>query len=99
MKRLFVTGLALFTAGCTNEQLQRMVEQPKYLPYTENDFFEDGRAMRTPLPGTVSREGHLSNPAMGEARGRNGAYVEAMPIPITIDPRFPSDPTSRSSFS
>ena len=83
MKRLFATGLAVFAAGCTNEQLQRMVEQPKYLPYTENDFFEDARAMRTPPPGTVPRERQPSSPAL-EGRGQNGAYVEAIPVPITL---------------
>jgi len=82
MKRFFFIALALFSAGCTNEQLQRMVEQPKYLPYTENDFFEDGRAMRTPASGTIPREGHPSNPAL-EPRNPNGDYVEAIPIPIT----------------
>jgi mono/diheme cytochrome c family protein len=83
MKPLSITALAVFIAGCTNDQLQRMVEQPKYLPYAENDFFEDGRAMRTPPPGTVAREGHPIDPAL-EARGPNGAYVETIPIPITL---------------
>jgi mono/diheme cytochrome c family protein len=64
-----IVALILMTSGCTNEQLQRMVEQRKFLPYTENDFFEDKRAMRTPPPGTVSREG-------GE--------LAAMPKPITL---------------
>ncbi len=83
MKRLFVTGLAVFVASCTNDQLQRMVEQPKYLPYVENDFFEDGRAMRTPMLGTVAREGHPADPAL-EGRGQNGEYVAAIPVPITL---------------
>lgn len=83
MKRLFVTGLAIFLAGCTDEQLQRMMEQPKYLPYVENDFFEDGRAMRTSLPGTMAREGQPSNPML-EGRGPNGDYVQAIPVPITL---------------
>ncbi len=82
MKRLLITALVGFATGCTNEQLQRMVEQPKYLPYTENDFFEDGRAMRIPPPGTVPREAHPSDRAF-EARLPNGEYVEAIPIPIT----------------
>jgi cytochrome c553 len=33
-----------------------MKEQPKALPYRENAFFEDARAMRVPPPGTVSRD-------------------------------------------
>jgi hypothetical protein len=82
MKRLFFTALALLSASCTDEQLQRMVQQPKYRPYAENDFFEDGRAMRTLALGTVPREGHPSNPAL-EPRKPNGDYVESIPIPIT----------------
>ncbi len=60
MKRVLLTALIGSAAGC-NEQLQRMVEQPKYLPYAENDFFDDGRAMRTPPAGTVPREGHTAS--------------------------------------
>ncbi len=82
MKRVLLTALIGSAAGCSNEQLQRMVEQPKYLPYAENEFFDDGRAMRTPPAGTVPREGHPLTPQM-EGHDPNGAYVEAIPLPIT----------------
>jgi hypothetical protein len=82
MKRLLLTALIVLAAGCSNEQLQRMVEQPKYLPYTESDFFEDGRAMRTPPAGTVPRESHFSSPQM-EGRDANGDFVQAIPVPLT----------------
>jgi mono/diheme cytochrome c family protein len=42
--------------GCSNEQLQRMVSQPKALPYSSSELFEDGRSMRSPVAGTVPRE-------------------------------------------
>ncbi len=83
MSRLRLTTVVVFICGCTNEQLQRMVEQPKYLPYTENDFFEDGRAMRTPPLGTIAREARPLDPSLSP-RQPNGEYVQRMPVPITL---------------
>ncbi len=82
MRRVLITVAAVLGGACTNEQLQRMVEQPKYLPYTGNDFFEDGRAMRSPPPGTVPREGRPSDQAL-EARRSDGNYVQKNPVVIT----------------
>jgi len=82
MKHCLLTMVIIFGGACTNEELQRMVEQPKNLPYTGNEFFEDARAMRTPPPGTVPREGHPSNRAL-EPRRADGNYVDRIPIPVT----------------
>jgi hypothetical protein len=82
MKPRLITLFIVAVFGCTNEQLQRMVEQPKYLPYGVNDFFEDGRAMRIPEPGTVSRETTPSTPA-NEGRQPSGAFLQKIPRPIT----------------
>lgn len=83
MNRLVVILVATAWCGCTNRELQRMVNQPKYLPYTENDFFEDGRSMRDPPFGTVSKESLAEvNSAPG---GRVGtAYRTEIPIPVTL---------------
>ncbi len=35
---------------------QQMIEQHKYLPYAACDLFSDGRAMRTPPPGTIPHD-------------------------------------------
>ena len=32
-----------------------MLDQPRYDPLEESDFFEDGAASRSPVPGTVHR--------------------------------------------
>ena len=55
MKRVAFHVLLLALCGCTNEQLQRMVQQRRFRPYAESSFFEDRRAMRVPPPGTVAR--------------------------------------------
>lgn len=80
--REWLAMVVVLGGACTNEELQRMVEQPKYLPYRGNDFFEDGRAMRTPPPGTVPREARPADPAL-EPRMANGHYVDRIPIPVT----------------
>src|SRR5262249_33983655 len=82
MRHCLLTIVVILSGACTNEELQRMVEQPKNLPYRDNSFFEDGRAMRTPPPGTVPREGHPANPAL-EPRRADGTYVDQIPIPLT----------------
>ena len=46
--------LLLFTAGCR----QDMHDQPRYKPLARSSFFEDGRASRPLVAGTVAR-GHL----------------------------------------
>ncbi len=80
--------LAIF-AGCRGQESRlppihlnpNMDNQEKYMPYGENDFFEDGRNMR-PLPeGTVAR-GHL-NADEGYYLGKvNGEYI-SNPLPLT----------------
>jgi cytochrome c5 len=50
-------GLAL-ASGCSTSVLQRMEAQEKFLPYSANPFFDDGRSMRPAIEGTVPRE-HL----------------------------------------
>jgi len=79
MRHCLITAFVLTICGCTNEQLQRMVEQRRFRPYSENDFFEDGRAMRTPPPGTVSRERNAPTQA-----GPPGLQPAALPKPIPL---------------
>jgi mono/diheme cytochrome c family protein len=84
MRRVLINVLIVTICticGCTNEQLQRMVEQRRFSPYSENDFFEDHRAMRTLPPGTVPRENNASR--QGQARPP-GAEPAALPKPIPL---------------
>jgi len=84
MTRVWVFAVLAFTlAGC-DEELQRMRRQPKYLPYSQNTFFGDGRAMRTPPEGTVPRETRaVAKTPRGWHDGQN--YLEKIPVPITRD--------------
>jgi mono/diheme cytochrome c family protein len=50
---------ALLTCSCHPEDIDPLERQPKYKPYTENDFFADRRAMRVPPEGTIPRERNL----------------------------------------
>lgn len=49
---IFGSVLALLvTAACHHD----MQDQPRYEPYEASEFFPDGRASRSPVPGTVPR--------------------------------------------
>jgi mono/diheme cytochrome c family protein len=48
--------LAASGLSCTSEVYDPMERQPRYGAYRESALFDDGRAMRTPPAGTVSRE-------------------------------------------
>ncbi len=52
---LFAGAVALL-GGCTESDIDPMMRQEKYKAYWTNDFFADGRAMRTPPANTVPRE-------------------------------------------
>jgi hypothetical protein len=91
MKRALVVLLSLSAiAGCDSSDmihepewtLSRMLDQPRYDPYSPSDFFADGRGMRTPVAGTVAREAVLGSPVfMGGSEG--GAYAAEFPMPLT----------------
>jgi mono/diheme cytochrome c family protein len=55
----------LFTlalGGCHPKDIDPLEEQPKYKAYSENEFFPDHMAMRTPPEGTVAREHDFGDP-------------------------------------
>jgi mono/diheme cytochrome c family protein len=57
MKRSSWFLLVLAVAGCDEDLLNPMSSrQPRLLAYGTSDFYEDGKAMREPPPGTVPRE-------------------------------------------
>jgi mono/diheme cytochrome c family protein len=89
--KAFVPLLAtLFTvSGCTcaglnsSQILQRMEVQEKYQSYAGNDLFADGRSMRTPPEGTVSRERLVGHPLITTGEIADGGPVAEVPVPIT----------------
>ena len=75
---LSLTLVLLFTAGCR----QDMHDQPRYEALEASDFFEDGRASRPLVEGTVAQgrlrlDEHLY-------RGQiNGEWADTLPVPLT----------------
>lgn len=86
---LFLLGLGVLS-GCScagtraSDVLQRMETQDKILPYAENDFYADGRGMRTPPEGTISREAVVGAPGISTGMV-NGELLTQIPIPVTAE--------------
>ncbi|MEM1054088.1 MAG: cytochrome c [Bacteroidota bacterium] len=91
-------GLALVLSGCRGMKSDEtpihpnlnMDFQEKFEAQEANAFFEDGAAMRPPVPGTVAR-GQLrttDNAAYEYGRDENGAFVRGYPEEVEITPAF-----------
>ena len=65
-------------AGCRND----MHVQPKILPLSRSDFFDDGRGSRTPPAGAIAR-GQLRDDTYLYTGVMNGKPGDAMPFPAT----------------
>lgn len=76
------TLCALATACADTTIVDPMERQPKARAFAVNVFFEDGRAMRTPPPGTVPRERIVQNPALTQGRVGDQDVTE-IPMPLT----------------
>jgi mono/diheme cytochrome c family protein len=75
-------ALALLAACGDTTIFDPMERQPKARAFAANPFFDDGRAMRQPPPGTVPRERVVQNPAL--TRGQVGDKdVTEIPLPLT----------------
>ncbi|HEX8536288.1 MAG TPA: cytochrome c [Cystobacter sp.] len=82
MRRLIpLAGLALAACNVPSEFLQRMEAQAKYEYYETNEFWADGKAMRTPPEGTVPRERLVGDPGLTTGRV-NGGFVTANPLKL-----------------
>jgi mono/diheme cytochrome c family protein len=62
--------------------LSRMLDQPRYEPYGQSAFFDDGRAMRKPVDSTIAREAVLGAPALVDGM-EDGRYVDDFPVAVT----------------
>src|SRR5579884_3880021 len=70
----------LVLAGCRLD----MHVQPKVKPLRQSDFFEDGRASRPLIPGTIAR-GQLREDTYYYTGMVNGQAGDQMPFPVTKD--------------
>ena len=68
----------LLSVGCR----QDMHDQPRYEPLEASDFFEDGRASRPLVPGTVAR-GQLHTDAHLYTGKIAGELATTLPFPVT----------------
>jgi hypothetical protein len=62
--------------------LSRMLDQPRYEPYAQSVFFDDGRAMRKPVDSTIAREAVLGVPVYVDGI-EDGRFAEYFPLPVT----------------
>lgn len=96
MRRSILTGLvlvALLLAGCRGTRSDNppihpnldMDFQQKFGAQEANPFFDDGAAMRPPVPGTVARGQLQDSSGMHTGRTPQGDYVERIPIAVTRD--------------
>ena len=73
---LVVLGLL---AGCR----QKMADQPRYDPLVRSTFFEDGRAARPLVEGTVAR-GELRGDELLYTGKEGGKPIDLFPFPATL---------------
>ncbi len=62
---------------------QNMYLQERFNAQQENPFFEDGRAMRMPVEGTIARGQLRDNPALYEGVDEEGEYIDDIPFELT----------------
>jgi mono/diheme cytochrome c family protein len=67
-----------------SDAIDPMERQIKYDPYEGNAFFSDGRAMRSPPKGAVSRESRADDGPMASGVTDAG-FVTTFPVPVTRD--------------
>ena len=79
-KTAWIGTVVWLLAGCRID----MHVQPKYLPYSETNFFGDGRSERQPVPGTIAR-GQLKLDDLLYTGMENGQEAARFPFPITKD--------------
>jgi mono/diheme cytochrome c family protein len=86
---------AVAASGCNDgesgdltqdEIFHRMQKQQKYRPYQHNPFYADGRAMRVPPAGTLSRQDYQRGERFGPGGLlADGTFVESLPVPVDMD--------------
>jgi cytochrome c553 len=81
--RLGPTLLTLLgTISCNNAWIDPMKEQPKYLAYSASSFYADGRSMRPPPEGVVSREMAYDDPLLRGGDPDAGVFIARIPLAV-----------------
>jgi mono/diheme cytochrome c family protein len=84
MSVIFLTGCA---RGCTSSRPPihlnpSMDDQPKVRPQSASNFFQNGAAMREPVPGTVPIGGLKEEDVFFTGKAADGQFVAAIPVPV-----------------
>jgi mono/diheme cytochrome c family protein len=95
MRWLVITlALLALVVGCTRNRPsdktpihlnQNMDDQEKYKAQAASPFFNDGKAMRNPVEGTVARGQLRENVVYYTGKDQNGKLVKESPVPLTMD--------------
>ena len=84
--RLLFLIAALASTGCEgffpSLDLERMIDQRNVRPYMPSAYFSDGRGMRPPPDGTISRDRVVGEPALTDGIVDG---VDVARIPIAVD--------------
>ena len=72
-----VLGMLSIVPGCRTD----MHDQPKVRPFQSSKFFEDGRASRPLLPGTIAR-GQLEDDSLLYTGKKGDGFATAFPFPV-----------------
>ncbi len=86
-----IAGIAL--NGCTRERPSsrtpihlnpNMDDQEKYKPQGTSEFFVDGKAMQTPVEGTVARGELREDDIYFRGKDNKGAFVKTLPMEVNM---------------
>jgi mono/diheme cytochrome c family protein len=91
--RLAAAAALALLGGCRGMQSSRppihlnpnMDEQHRFDPQEANPLYADGRAMRTPMPGTVPFAPQADDALMLTGRGADGQLTSTLPPGVTLD--------------
>lgn len=86
-----VMALGVLLSGCRGTISEKqpihpnlnMDQQPRVEAQEVNNFFDDGRAMRQPVDGTVARGFAKEDLAFYEGVDEDGEWIEEMPVAMT----------------
>lgn len=90
---LAVASLVACLSACENRQafrrpepgLERMLTQPRTRAYAASAFFADGRTMRMPPEGTISREAQHAGDATAASGRTAEGYAARIPVHLSAE--------------
>lgn len=92
-KYLLLLGAVVILGGCRGALKEdppihvnpNMDAMERFEAQETNPFFEDGRAMRPPVPGTVARGMLREDVGFHTGRDEEGGYLEVLPVEYTVE--------------